>query len=122
MVFNEVRFRKHFPASKRARKGLRTRIETLCEISRKHVNHYLLEEPTPYVEQPVPPAHFSLARQVVFPMQITINVPLVLSFKRWLREEQGMLNLLIDTTDNPSFTPLCLIARASAEEQVKSST
>lgn len=70
------------------------------------------------VKEPVPIVKMSLARNIVLRPDTRINVPMISAYRKWLRAEQRMADLLADTTTSKSFVQMRLAATAGAEEYV----
>ena len=115
MVYQEARFRSRFVPKKRetlaeSRHDFKARINELFEMSKQHLHN---EEP-PSAEI----VKLSLARKIVLKPHTRIDVPLISAYRKWLKAEQRMAELLADTTTGKSFAQMRLAAAAGAEEYV----
>lgn len=127
MVYQEARFRsRHVPKKREtlaeSKQDFKVRIRKLCEMSKQHLHN---EEPPSgegerqsRVKEHVPTAKLSLARNIVLRPDTRINVPMISAYRKWLRAEQRMADLLADTTASKSFVQMRLAATAGAEEYV----
>lgn len=127
MVYQEARYRsRHVPKKREtlaeSKQDFKVRIRELLEMSKQHLNN---EEPPseegeqkPRVKEPVPNVKMSLARNIVMKPDTPVNVPMISAYRKWLRAEQRMANLLADTTASKSFVQMRLAAMAGAEEYV----
>lgn len=130
MVYQEARFRsRHVPKNREtlteSKQDFKARIRELCEMSKQHLHN---EEPPSAegerpsrVEKRAPIVKLSLARNIVWKPDTRINVPMISAYRKWLKAEQRMADLLADTTTGKSFVQLRLAATAGAEECVSSS-
>lgn len=73
------------------------------------------ERPSKF-EEPAPIVKLSLARNIVLRPDTRLNVPLLSAYRKWLKAEQRMADLLADTTTEKSFMQMRLAATAGAEE------
>lgn len=127
MVYQEARFRSRFVPKKRetlaeSRHDFKARINELFEMSKQHLHN---EEPpsaeserSSNVEKPAPIVKLSLARKIILKPHTRIDVPLISAYRKWLKAEQRMADLLADTTTGKSFVQMHLAAAAGAEEYV----
>lgn len=127
MVYQEARFRnRHVPNRREtlaeSKQVFKVRIKELLEMSKQHLNN---EEPTseegeqkPRAKEAVPKIQMSLGRSIVIKRDTPVNVPMISAYRKWLRAEQRMANLLADTTASKAFLPMRLAAMAGAEEYV----
>ena len=126
MVYQEAKFRsRHVPKKREtlaeSRHDFKARINELFEMSKQHLHN---EEPpsageqSSNVEEPAPIVKLSLARDIVLKPHTRINVPLISAYRKWLKAEQRMADLLADTTTGKSFVQMRLAATAGAEEYV----
>lgn len=127
MVYQEARFRsRHVPNRREtlaeSKQDFKVRIKGLLEMSKQHLNN---EEPPseeeehkPRVKEAVPNVKMSLGRSIVIKRDTPVNVPMISAYRKWLRAEQRMANLLADTTASEAFMPMRLAAMAGAEEYV----
>lgn len=127
MVYQEARYRSRHIPKKRAtlaesKQDFKVRITELLEISKQHLHN---EEPPseegerkPRVKEPVSIVKMSLARKIILKPDTRINVPMISAYRKWLRAEQRMADLLADTTAKKSFVQMRLAAMAGAEEYV----
>lgn len=70
------------------------------------------------VKEPVSIVKMSLARKIILKPDTRINVPMISAYRKWLRAEQRMADLLADATAKKSFVQMRLAAMAGAEEYV----
>lgn len=105
-----------------SKQDFKVRIRGLLEMSKQHLKN---EEPPseegeqkPSVKAPVPRVKMLLARNIVVKPDTPVNVPMISAYRKWLRAEQRMADLLADTTASKSFVPMRLAAMAGAEEYV----
>lgn len=127
MVYQEARFRgRHVPKKREhlaeSKHDFKARINELREMSKQHLRN---EEPssaeglrTSKADEPAPIFKQSLARNIVLKPDARLNVPLISAYRKWLRAEQRMADLLTDTTTGKSFVQMCVAATAGAEEFV----
>lgn len=127
MVYQEARFRsRHVPKKREtlaeSRHDFKVRINELFEMSKQHLHNEeppsAEEERPSKVEEPAPIVKLSLARSIVLKPDARINVPLISAYRKWLKAEQRMADLLADTTTGKSFAQMRLAATAGAEEYV----
>lgn len=105
-----------------SKQDFKVRIGELLEMSKQHLSN---EEPPseegeqkPTVKAAVPKVKMLLARNIVVKADTPVNVPMISAYRKWLRAEQRMADLLADTTASKSFVPMRLTAMAGAEEYV----
>lgn len=91
-------------------------------MSKQHLNN---EEPPskegeqkPKVKEAVPNLRMSFGRSIVIKRDTPVNVPLISAYRKWLRAEQRMADLLADINAKKAFLPMRLAAMAGAEEYV----
>ena len=134
MVYQEARFRnRHVPKNRESlaesKQDFKDRVGSLLEISKQHLNNnnnneeppsvvHEGEQQKPRVKESVPNVKMSLGRTIVIKRDTPVNVPMISAYRKWLRAEQRMANLLADTTASKTFMPLRLAAMAGAEEYV----
>lgn len=127
MVYQEARFRsRHVPNTRNtlaeSKHDFKTRINELCEMSKQHLHNEESsskegERPSE-VEEPTSSVKLSLARNIILKPDTRLNVPLISAYRKWLKAEQRMVDLLADTTTGKSFAQMHLAATAGAEEYV----
>lgn len=127
MVYQEARFRNRNVPNRRetlaaSKQDFKLRIRGLLEISKQHLNN---EEPPskegeqkPKVKEAVPNLRMSFGRSIVIKRDTPVNVPLISAYRKWLRAEQRMADLLADINAKKAFLPMRLAAMAGAEEYV----
>lgn len=127
MVYQEARFRNRNVPNRRetlaaSKQDFKLRIRGLLEMSKQHLNS---EEPPskegeqkPKVKEAVPNLRMSFGRSIVIKRDTPVNVPLISAYRKWLRAEQRMADLLADINAKKAFLPMRLAAMAGAEEYV----
>lgn len=127
MVYQEARFRNRNVPNRRetlaaSKQDFKLRIRGLLEMSKQHLNN---EEPPskegeqkPKVKEAVPNLRMSLGRSIVIKRDSPVNVPLISAYRKWLRAEQRMADLLADINAKKAFLPMRVAAMAGAEEYV----
>lgn len=136
MVYQEAKFRnRHVPKKRESlaesKQDFKNRVGSLLEMSKQHLNNNdEPASPSPSVvegeqeqkprvkKEPVPNVKMSLGRTIVIKRDTPVNVPMISAYRKWLRAEQRMANLLADTTPSKTFMPMRLAAMAGAEEYV----
>lgn len=125
MGYQEAKFRsRHVPTKREtlaeSKHDFKARINELFEMSKQHLHN---EEPpsvegerSSNVEEPAQIVKMSLAMDLVLKPNTRINVPLISAYRKWLKAEQRMTNLLADTTTGKSFIQMRLAATVGAEE------